>query len=69
VAQKQVKAEGPGAFKFVLGKSCFWLWLIYGSQPLWLGCWPLAKANAGKSPTEDTLYTQYFFSGTFNNSI
>jgi hypothetical protein len=26
-----------------------------GSQPLWLGCWLLAKAKAGKSSTKSTL--------------
>jgi hypothetical protein len=26
-----------------------------GNQPLWLGCWLLVKAKAGKSPTKGTL--------------
>jgi hypothetical protein len=31
-----------------------------GSQPLWLGCWHLVKAKAGKSPTKGTLrYAEY----------
>jgi hypothetical protein len=33
-----------------------------GSQPLWLGCWFLAKAKAGKSPIKGSFSLVHLFS-------
>jgi hypothetical protein len=29
------------------------------TQPLWLGCWLLAKAKVGKSPTKGTINVRF----------
>jgi hypothetical protein len=45
VTQKQLKEGGIPAFKFVLRKSCFWLWLWMTVKPFgWaVGFWQKQK--------------------------
>jgi hypothetical protein len=52
--QKQLKAGGDLLSSLYYAKTAFGCGFRY-SQPLWLCCWLLAKAKAGKSPTKDTL--------------
>jgi hypothetical protein len=50
VARKQLKAGGQGAFKLVLGKSCFWLWHWVAANPFgWhVGFWQKQKQVTAK---------------------
>jgi hypothetical protein len=60
VAQKQLKAGGQGAFKLVLGKSCFWLWLWVTANPFgWaIGFWQKQKQVKAKPKSPENVQPQ-----------
>jgi hypothetical protein len=52
--QKQPKAGGT-CFQVFTTQKLLLVVAFDGSQPLWLGCWLLAKAKVAKSPTKGAL--------------